>query len=658
MKVIENVNQYRNDIQGIRAIGALLILTFHIWFNKVSGGVDVFFVVSGFLMTGVLLRAHEKHAAVRPVAFWSHVLKRIAPTAFLVLFTTAIASYFLLPAPLLREFGNELLASAVFTQNLHLMDSSVDYLASALPPSPVQQFWALSVQIQLLFLLPLVLAPLLWFCSKLISPNHRNTVLIVALSILGISSFSYAIYQVNIDPAPAYFNSIARAWQFLVGGLLYLTAPLLSRYLNTVKQTSLAAVGLILLAASAVALPAGASFPGFPALLPVSAALCLLLAGYRGTNAVSRLLGSSLLLAIGAMSFTLYLWHWPILIFYQHFTNSTDVSLVGGIAIIVLALVLSWLTFRFFESPLRLLPIPTKRKSFGLVILCLIPVIAVTALLRIHVLSTHERYIQQLEQAPYALIEKELQLSDLTAQRVDPNELAIAMHYLPSGYSKGCNQHPRNPEVLKCISGDTQSSVVVALVGNSHAAQWEPAITAIAEQYGFQLVTMTKSNCSFGSLEDADESCYQWNDELLEILHQLDPQLVITNSTRSVEGGEFIPQSYVEQWQRLQTMGIAVAGIRDNPRFNFDPPLCLSHHEEASLNCSTPRDEQYPNPDLLSEYEDLIYNVDLTSYLCTDEICPTSSDGKLIYRDDNHLHVPYVLALRAKLADALLPKIQ
>ncbi|HEY6612166.1 MAG TPA: acyltransferase, partial [Pseudomonas sp.] len=157
---------YRDDIQGVRAIGAILIALYHIWIHKVSGGVDVFFVMSGFLMTGVLIRQLESTNRIQPFVFWGNLVKRIAPSACTVLLATLLLGYFFVPEPLWTQFIKEVTYSAIQVENIGLMRNSVDYLARELPPSPVQQFWALSIQVQFYVFLPLILTLVLGLSKR------------------------------------------------------------------------------------------------------------------------------------------------------------------------------------------------------------------------------------------------------------------------------------------------------------------------------------------------------------------------------------------------------------------------------------------------------------------------------------------------------------
>ena len=215
-------DDYRHDIQGIRAISALLIAVYHIWINKVSGGVDVFFVISGFLMTGVLIRQIHQLDRIRPLIFWGNLIKRIAPCACTVLLFTLVAGYFIVPEPLWSQLIQETLFSALNLENIELMRRSVDYLARELPPSPVQQFWALSTQVQFYLLLPPVLMLALWIGRR--KGSVSRTPLLLGIGLVAVASLFYSIVETAREPVSSYFNPAARVWEFFSGALLVMRA--------------------------------------------------------------------------------------------------------------------------------------------------------------------------------------------------------------------------------------------------------------------------------------------------------------------------------------------------------------------------------------------------------------------------------------------------
>lgn len=300
-------HEYRNDIQGLRAVGAIIIMVFHIWFNKVSGGVDVFFVVSGFLMASIVLKGYFLNGTVSPFPFWGGVIKRVAPSAYIVLAATLIASYFISSPVLIYNVLHEIIASALHLENIQLIRLSVDYLSSGSPPSPVQQFWALSIQMQFYVVFPLILIPLAYIAKK----KQTSAPLFLGVIFIILASFAYATVLVKDDPAMSYFNPLSRIWEFFFGSLAFL---LISNAKKIKYRQALGIVGIALIVGGAILIPRGASFSGPISLIPVLGAVFIIMSGVGGKGVVNNLLSNKFLVFLGGISFTIYLWHWPILV--------------------------------------------------------------------------------------------------------------------------------------------------------------------------------------------------------------------------------------------------------------------------------------------------------------------------------------------------------
>ncbi len=625
---------YREDIQGLRAVGAITIMVFHIWFNKVSGGVDIFIVVSGFLMTALLMRGFLSEGVRCVWRFWSRIIVRIAPSAYFVLLCTLAAGFYLLPPSLIKAFVNEVFAAMLHLENLLLMRRSVDYLAADIPASPVQQFWALSVQVQFYALLPFVLLPLALWSRKVRSPWP----LVLGFALLLAASFLYATVAVARDPVSTYFNTFARGWEFLAGGLLFLLSPWAKPRSGLAPW--LGVLGLALVAASAALIPRGAHFPGPVALFPVAAALLVILSGLGSHR--NGLLASRPLVFLGGMSFTLYLWHWPLLVFYREFFEAGTVGLVPGLLIILLSFALSYVTKTLVENPTLL--IPRRKAVYGYVIgvLFLAPVATLASFYRSELNQVQSSVMTALENGEIAPREEagiHLEEDPIAVERA---ELIAARDTLPAPYDMGCHQSQDDDEAITCEFGDLASERVVVLVGGSHATQWLPALEDIGEAHGFKIVNMTKSSCPFGAVEESSASCVAWNENALAEIVRLDPEAVITNSTRTEPGEETVPEGYVENWRALARHDIPVLGIRDNPRFDYDVPECLHRHRFDYFECAVPQQEVLAEEDPAREHAALIASIDMADAFCADGVCPVTYEGFLIYRDTDHIHVPYV----------------
>lgn len=350
--IYANNNSYRYDIQGIRAIGAILVLVFHIWFQKVSGGVDVFFVVSGYLMTGILLRQYAKDKKLKVIQFWANIVKRVAPPAYVVLVATLILSYFFIPPVYWVATIHEFVFSAANLENLLLMRREVDYLQSGDPASPFQQYWALSVQVQFYAFIPFLIAPLLYISSKIKS----LTPLVMGVFIVICASFIYSVVSTAATPSTAYFNPLGRVWEFLAGSMVAIMLPYIKLSKGLAFTLSLA--GIIVLFSVGFVIPRNWNFPGYVALFPVSAAVFLIISGSRieSKSIVNKLLTNKYLVMLGAMSFTIYLWHWPILVFFQNYYETVHLGFIKGLVIILIGIALAIITTSLIERPFRKIP--------------------------------------------------------------------------------------------------------------------------------------------------------------------------------------------------------------------------------------------------------------------------------------------------------------
>jgi peptidoglycan/LPS O-acetylase OafA/YrhL len=636
---------YRPDIQGVRAVGAILIAVYHIWIHKVSGGVDVFFVMSGFLMTALLLKAQAREGRIRPLAFWGKIIRRVAPSAYLILLVTLIYGYFLAPGPLVDNLITEVIYSALHLENLRLIQTATDYLARDEPVSAVQQFWALSIQMQFYAVLPLLLFIGLW-----LSRRHQSLLpLITLLALLCLLSFAYSVYLTAAKPAQAYFNPAARGWEFLAGALLAILSPSLRP--GAATRAALGLVGLALLFGTGMLIPSHMAFPGYVALMPVSAAVLLLIAGMgQSSGPATSLLSSPPLVSLGNVSFTIYLWHWPLLVFYQYHANTLAPGLLAGLLIILASVALAYATHHFFEKPLKSLHWREPLSSYALGLVFLAPLMATSLAFKSSIAS-----VQQEREAFWTETEgdtRQARLADLNFEAfhlsVAEEDLRAVKAMLPSVYHDGCHQDITEEEALYCILGDAAAEVSVALVGGSHATQWLPALDRIGQERGLQVINMTKSGCPFGAMPDSDSSCHAWNRNVLTRLQELQPDAVITNSTRSGPDGERVPEEYLDQWRAVTELGIPIIGIRDNPWFDYDVPTCLALNRDDDRACTMPRARalQAENPvDALIPTIPGFHSIDMNDFLCDDETCYTAYGKYLFYRDQDHLSVPYVASL-------------
>ncbi|MFB9803913.1 acyltransferase family protein, partial [Streptomonospora salina] len=334
-----------------RAVAVALVLVYHVDHDLLPGGyvgVDVFFVISGFLITSLLLREARTEGRVSLGAFYVRRIRRILPAASVVLVGTGLAALWLLPATRLAETARELVASAVYVENLFLAGESVDYLAAESAASPVQHFWSLAVEEQFYLLWPLLFAA--WAAG---GPRwgRRRVALAAAGGVLAVS-LGFSAVLTATDPQPAYFLPQTRMWELAAGGVLAVASvrivwPVRVRWV--LGWAGLAAIGW-----SVLAYDDQTPFPGVAAVVPVAGAAAVIAAGCNGGRWSSYgLLASGPARFGGDISYPLYLWHWPVIVFASALTGSARLEpLYAGLAVVV-SVVLAWGTKVAVEDPVR-----------------------------------------------------------------------------------------------------------------------------------------------------------------------------------------------------------------------------------------------------------------------------------------------------------------
>ncbi|MFS8149690.1 acyltransferase [Halomonas profundus] len=643
-------NKYRKDIQGVRAIGAMLVLVFHIWFQKVSGGVDVFFVVSGFLMTGMLLRQYARDGNIKPFHFWGGIIKRVAPSAYVVLLTTFILSYFFVPPVYWVATIHEFIFSAGHLENLLLIRREVDYLQIGDPASPFQQYWALSIQVQFYAFLPLLIGPLLYISNKMKSLIP----LMLGVSIVFFISFFYSLVSTHFTPNTAYFNPLGRVWEFLAGALVAIFIPYVK--LNKKTASIISFLGIFILFSIGIAFPSDWNFPGYVALFPVVSAAFIIISGNESEKRtlVNRLLSNRYLVMLGAMSFTIYLWHWPILVFFQHYYETTNLGVVKGMTIVVLGVLLAIITTWLIEKPFRKIPKSRVWISYIAGFSFFIPSVTLGLGAKYYIENLHDVKVD-FKRSAFEGDEISIQddASNLNYWYVTAisNDLGETMDR-----DNGCATVITESKISSCDFGDTSSGNVVALVGGSHIGQWEPFFSSLGNEYGFKVVSIIKNSCSLGyEIVEGNDTCKLWNENIVDYLSDLSPDLVITNSTRSnrprenrlVVGNpvEFVPSGHVEKWKEISALGIPVMGIRDNPWFESDPSYCVwKNRHEASL-CARPIEEVLLSVNPADAYVGeipLFISIDFTELICVEGLCPAYFDERLMWSDTHHLTRNYL----------------
>jgi peptidoglycan/LPS O-acetylase OafA/YrhL len=643
--------KFRPELQGLRALAVVLVVVYHVWLDRVSGGVDVFIMISGFLLTGQLTRAVAKgRVEFRPL--WGRMIKRLFPAALTVLVAVMAVSLVVLPEPRWFQTIREVIASALYFENWQLAADSVDYFAQNNGKSVVQHFWSLSIQGQLFLVWPLLIV-LVGLLARRFGGGLRTWVA-ATLGVVGAASLTYSVYLTAVNQPLAYFHSFTRIWEFVLGGLLALFVD--SFALPKVVRVVLGWVGIAALVSCGLLLQVGTVFPGYAALWPTLAAAMVLLAGATDSKAgADRFLGSRPLRYIGDISYSLYLWHWPVLIFYLAYRDMPRVGIKGGAVILAVSFLLAMLTHRFVEAPARNSRIgePKGWGAYRFGIVLLVPVLALAATWD-YVTTKRADFAISIDDPDHpGAAARYPGFRYQGAADVDllPPPVAIPDDW---GSTAGMNCEPvPNKRGAICTTKykGTPAKRVIA-IGDSHMQQFLPALRPFAEKRNWALTVVLKGACPFSvdAYFKGGGDCVKWNAEWTARVLEEKPDAVIVQATRDARVGltEKTPPGYVKAWQQVTEAGIPLVAMRDTPRHSFDPPACANAKGIDAPECTSPRLEMFsPTPPwtTAADVPASVRFVDFTDYICTDTACPPVIGNVWVYRDFNHPTATYMRTL-------------
>jgi peptidoglycan/LPS O-acetylase OafA/YrhL len=657
--------EFKPEIQGLRAVGALLVATFHIWIGKVSGGVDVFFVVSGYLILGSLIRQAERTGRIDLIAFAYRLSKRLLPAALFVVLAIVVASWLWLPQTRWDFVAKEAIASTLYLENWKLIRQAVDYLARDELPSPFQHYWAIAIQGQFYVIFGVGLALYLYLALK--ARGHWAS-LVPALAAIFAGSLAYSVWLTSVDQPTAYFSTFTRLWEFALGGLLVVILQKLA--LGRSLRIALGWIGFAAVLSCGAVLQVSTVFPGYAALWPTLGACCIIAAGRPGSAlGADTILASRPMAYLGDLSYSLYLWHWPVLIFYRAIFNETEAGLVAGFVILALSILLSAITQRFVEQPFIRLDRTTANPWPWLA------TAAAGGMATLLVAGTWYGYVVKVRSdelaAPLDLKTHPGALAfpataTANSEPLRPSPLA-ARDDKASAYERGCHQSLGGNTLLTCVFGDRDAETSIVIVGGSHSLMWLPAFEEFAARRKLKIVTMTKSSCPFsssyvGGFAEFKEQCALWNEQVLAKLQEMRPDAVFTIATRGFGPKEVIPQGYIDQWYKLAHSGIAVLAIRDTPWMDFDVAECVEVWGASAQACTRARKEMLAETNPIELSPDVmpsnVHYIDLTRYFCTESVCPPVAGNVLIYSDLNHISATYARTLSAMLETAVMEALE
>jgi peptidoglycan/LPS O-acetylase OafA/YrhL len=662
---------FRADVQGLRAVAVLLVVLFHSGVETLSGGfvgVDVFFVISGFLITTHLLESLQAEGRIAFGRFYARRARRILPASLLVALLTVLAAWAWMPPLLMPEVFRGAIATALYVPNILFALDGTNYLAET-SPSVFQHYWSLGIEEQFYLFWPALLA--LGF--RLGRRSERRLLLMVA--VLVVASFAACVVWMDVSQPWTFFSLPTRAWELGVGALIAFLLRTGAAWLQRPAVGLLAWVGLAALLVTALLYDESTPFPGYAAALPVLATALLLVGGAApGAWHANRLLSLAPLQLVGAISYSLYLVHWPLQVIPQVAVGQGEtlplwVRLLLGAA----AFPLAWLLFRFVERPViswRVLRERTQLLTGAAAAAASLTLIATAA--GVHLDTARQETATDRTAAESAELTTDPEGTGFVPANLEPS-LEGASEDNPEIYDDGCHRSQASTDASGCRIGDDPEAPLVFLFGDSHAASWYPALAALAEEGVIRLDTNTKSSCYSADLplvlDGVDYTeCDQWRAGVLERIDQEQPDLVLLANYGAAQlplkGGD---QDYPARWRTGMEATIAaidgpeVAVLADVPVQAETPAVCLSDHLDDAGQCSVPRETALDQDIVRAEQAAVATTgaryVEMTPYLCNDENCPVIIDNVLVYRDGHHLTAEFSRRMAAPLWEQISPAL-
>lgn len=666
-------DRFRPDIQGLRAVAVGLVIADHIDLPPFHGGyvgVDVFFVISGFLITSHLLSRLRATGRIGFADFYARRMRRILPAALLVAGVTLVSALVLMPPLASDGLLRMAVATALYVPNMQLALSGTNYLAER-APSPFQHYWSLGVEEQFYIVWPLLLLVLFLVLKR--SPRAVTATLAVVV----LASFALCILVTDRSQPWAFFSLPTRAWELGAGGLVACVVAN-GWALRLAARTPgllpvLAWTGLAGIVSAALMYSEDTLFPGAAAALPVVSAALVILGGVTASpTGPVRLLRTPAMQTGGRISYSLYLWHWPLLVIPQAAIGlSTPLPLWSKVALMIVAMILAELTYRFVEEPTRnarVLVAGGPRRSLwvgGAASLALV-VLAVGAL----PLASARPLSTSTTVAP-ADPSDPPRFTPVVPANLTPG-LASASESTSEVHRNGCHiPDAATVTVNDCLLGDISSSVEVALFGDSHAAHWFGGLDSWATRSGIAVRSYTKVGCPSVPVLVLDAStpytsCTEWRDAVIERLAADPPDVILLSNTNHLPFVGDAPRS--DTWTaaiadlaiRLPTSSRVVM-LANTPEFPEDAPRCLSAHLGDASDCGIPRSEALDQAWIDSEHDAAITAgmryADLNDFFCSASRCEEVVGNVLLYRDTSHLTEAWSTALQNELGAAIAPSL-
>jgi peptidoglycan/LPS O-acetylase OafA/YrhL len=658
--------RYHPEIDGLRALAVTSVLVYHADVAGISGGftgVDVFFVISGYLISGILFSELSRTGRIDFVNFWARRTRRLLPSAVVVIVASMLVARYVLSDLSMTYAGRDAIYAALYLINWQKLISAIDYFNDESGAGPFIHYWSLAVEEQFYIFLSLVFLFVIATSRRFNAVHRQEKIALWAIALLGLASFFINVVVARDAQPVAFFGTHARIWQLAAGAIVYflvnfdLAMPARARHVAAWS-------GLALMIGALVFLDSELNYPGLYALAPTLGAALFILAGGKEDPTADqgarplpiRLFSRAAPVLVGKVSYALYLWHWPVYYLYQARFESWGTT--DKLLAILVTGCLSYLSFRLVENPVRFSRWLGARPVTSLASAIAITTVTCGALFGIQSHYTQGRII-------------------LASGAVhDPAEVRLDRGLI---YEVGCHASQEATTYDACVFGDTDAPRKMFLVGDSHAAHWFPAIAEYATRQGYALYSRTKSSCIGIDVPVLNpqwkreyHECAEWRAAVFDEIEREKADIVVLANASNLtaylpEAGELasaedsaalLAAGEARSIEWLLAQGTRVVLMADMPWFPRDPLDCLVANPRASGNCDVPWAESWkplrsPWSPGRFDWDDRVTVIDARDELCTDTSCAVAGPDMVFFRDRHHMTATFAATLSPIVATAL-----
>lgn len=658
------LRKFRPDIEGLRAIAVVTVVLTHAGIVFTGGyvGVDVFFVISGFLITRQLADEMEAKNSINFAKFYARRFRRIIPAATIVLIATLLAAWKWLSPLRIPSITQDAVFAAISGINWRLAENGTDYLQSGVAPSPFQHYWSLSVEEQFYVVWPLILIISASLVGRFLG---RQRAVIISLLLIIMFSF-YLSVTITASSAPwAYFGSQTRAWELGLGALVAVTANTWFRLPRMIASLT-TWLGSALICWAAWTFTDLTVYPGYAVAVPVVGAALVIVGGCASPRwSAEMLLRLWPMQFLGRVSYSWYLWHWPVFLILPAALNR-DPGIGVAVIAIVGSLILAVATYYLVEEPFRRDRALVHYPQRGIMLGSGMVAISVAAALFVGAVVVipgggSVAAVPAVALSPAAVVDA-TRVRALPSNLTPPLESALrdqtnTRDCFTDYFGSTPNTSP------ECIFGDPNGASTMVLLGDSHAAQWAGPVFDWGLQNHWKVWLLAKSSCQAGvypdyvvpALHRVYTECNEWRQKAFDFIASIRPEIVVIGSLS--KGGTITPDGMVEATGIIRATGSKVLFIADNPYMGIDPPSCLAQQADDIQRCSVPRSSAgLDAPARLAEIAGAQAGGaevwDPTPYLCAD-VCPSVIGNVGVYKDESHLTSTFTKSLTPQLGAVL-----